>query len=178
LQLICSKFAALLLQICCKFAANLPQVVARLPRLCRDVAARLPLVCRKIAASLPHLFRMFAAPLPHFCCNFAIVFPRDCLIRVSYMQIVNIFRVVVLGGPQNQSFTRPNAHLQECGNESVRAPDGHPRLVGDSYGFAVLREDAQCMAGGAQKWTSDITEGAVDLDQNRNARCKGDDHQS
>jgi hypothetical protein len=94
------------------------------------------------------------------------------------VQVVNIFRVAVLGGAQNQSLTRPNAHLQECGNDNVGALDGHPRLIGDSYGFAVLREDAQCMAGGAQKWTSDITEGALDLDQNRDARCKGHDHQS
>jgi hypothetical protein len=34
------------------------------------------------------------------------------------------------------------------------------------------------MAGGAQKWISDIIDGAVDLDQNRDARCKGDDHYS
>jgi hypothetical protein len=92
------------------------------------------------------------------------------------LQIVNIFRVAVLGGPQNQPLTRPNAHIQECGNDSVGAHDGRPRLLGYSDGFAVLREDAQCMAGGAQKWTSDITEGTVDLDEIRNARCKGDDH--
>jgi hypothetical protein len=49
-------------------------------------------------------------------------------------------------------------------NDSVGAPDGCLRLIGDSYGFEVLREDAQSMAGGAQKWTSDITEGAIDLD--------------
>jgi hypothetical protein len=83
---------------------------------------------------------------------------------VSYLQVVYIFRVAVLGGPQNQSLHRPNANLQECGNDSVGAPDGHLRLIGDLYGFAVLREDAQCMAGRTQKWTSDITEGAVDLD--------------
>jgi hypothetical protein len=34
------------------------------------------------------------------------------------------------------------------------------------------------MAGGSQKWISDITEGAVDLDQNIDVRCKGDDHHS
>jgi hypothetical protein len=32
--------------------------------------------------------------------------------------------------------------------------------------IAVLREDAEYRVGGAQKWTSDITEGVVDLDQN------------
>jgi hypothetical protein len=34
------------------------------------------------------------------------------------------------------------------------------------------------MAGGVQKWISDITEGFVDLDEIRDARCKGDDHYS
>jgi hypothetical protein len=57
---------------------------------------------------------------------------------VSYLQVVNIFQIAVLGGPQNQSLTRSNAHLQECGNDIVGAPDGHPRLIGDSYGFVVL----------------------------------------
>jgi hypothetical protein len=60
----------------------------------------------------------------------------------------------------------------------VGASDGRPRLIGYLDGFGVLREDAQCVAGGAQKWTSDITEGAVDLDEIRDARCKGDDHHS
>jgi hypothetical protein len=83
-----------------------------------------------------------------------------------------------LGGPQNQPLTRPNAHLQECGNDIVGAHDGRQRLIGYSNGFAMLREDAQCMAGGAQKWTRDITEVAVDLDEIRDARCKGDDHYS
>jgi hypothetical protein len=94
------------------------------------------------------------------------------------VQVVNIFRVAILGGPQNQPFTRPNAHLQECGNNSVGAHDGHPRLLGYLDGFAVLREDAKCMAGGAQKWTSDITEGVVHLDEIRDARYQGDDHHS
>jgi hypothetical protein len=53
-----------------------------------------------------------------------------------------------LGGPQNQPLTRPNAHLQQCGNDVVGPPDECPRLIGYSAGFAVLREDAQCMAGG------------------------------
>jgi hypothetical protein len=92
------------------------------------------------------------------------------------VQVVNIFRVTVLGGPQNQPLIIPNAHLQECGNDGVGAPDGYPRLIGYSDGFTMLREDAQCVAGGAQKWTSDITEGFVDLEKIRNARCKGDDH--
>jgi hypothetical protein len=38
-------------------------------------------------------------------------------------------------------------------------PDGHPRLIGYSDGFEVLREDVQCMASGPQKWTSDIPRG-------------------
>jgi hypothetical protein len=120
--------------------------------------------------SLLRLCRDFAATLQlHLA-----YLPYPCVL----LHVVYIFRVAVLEGPQNQSLTRPNAHLQECGNDSVGALDGHPRLIGNSYGFAVLREHAQCMAGGTQKWTSDITEGAVDLDQNRDARCKGDDHQS
>ena len=31
----------------------------------------------------------------------------------------------------------------------------------------MVWEDAQCMAGGAQKWTCDIIEGSVDIDEIR-----------
>jgi hypothetical protein len=123
------------------------------------VAASLSRVCRMFATNLLCVRNKFAACL---LLNLAHL-PYPCVMCV---QVVNIFQVAVLGGPQNQSLTRPNAHLQECGNDSMGAPDGRPRLIGDSYGFAVLREDAQCMAGGAQKWTSDITEGTVNFDQN------------
>jgi hypothetical protein len=92
------------------------------------------------------------------------------------VQVVNIFQVFVLEGSQSQPLIGPNAHLQECGKDSVEPVDGCLRLIGYSDGFAVLREDAQCMASGAQKWTSDTTEGSVDIDEIRNARCKGDDH--
>jgi hypothetical protein len=81
-------------------------------------------------------------------------------------------------GPQNQPFSGPNAHLQECGNDGVGPPDGHPRLIGYSDGFVVLWEDVQCMANGTQKWTSDITEGSMDIDEIRNVRCNGDDQHS
>jgi hypothetical protein len=164
-----------------------------LPHVCRILAANLPQVCSNFTASLLQLCRVFAASLSRVCSKFVANLLRvcskfaACLLQilphlpypcVMCVQVVNIFRVTVLGGPQNQSLTRPNAHLQECGNDSVGAPDGLLRLIGDSDGFAVLREDSQCKAGGAQKWTSDITEGVVDLDQNRDARCKGDGHHS
>jgi hypothetical protein len=163
-----------LLHVCRDFATCLPHVcnifAAALQHFCNIFAAILPQVCSKFVACLQQACRMFAAKLPRVCSKFAACLllnlaylPYPCVMCV---QVVNIFRVAVLGGPQNQSLTRPNAHLQECGNDSVGAPDGRPRLIGDSYGFVVLREDAQCMAGGAQKWTSSITEGAMDLDQN------------
>jgi hypothetical protein len=93
------------------------------------------------------------------------------------VQVVNILRVAVLGRPQNQPLTRPNAHLQECDNDNVGAPNGRLRLISYSDRFVVLQEDVECMVGGAQKWTSDIIEGVVDLDKIRDARCKRDDHQ-
>jgi hypothetical protein len=52
----------------------------------------------------------------------------------------------------NQSLTRHNAHLQECGNDCVGAPDGHPRLISDSYGFAVLSVAGRCLVHG--RWSA------------------------
>jgi hypothetical protein len=134
-------------------------------QLCHEFAAFFPLVCCKFTASLLQVCRMFVATL--------IVNPYLCVMCVH---VVNIFRVAVLGGPQNQPLIGPNAHLQEYNNDGVRAPDVRPRLIGYSDGFEVLWEDAQCVTGRAQKWISDITEGSVDLVEIRDARCKGDDH--
>jgi hypothetical protein len=65
------------------------------------------------------------------------------------LQVINIFRVALLGKPENKPLIGSNAHLQECGNDGVGPLDGRPKLIGHSDGFVVLREDVQCMAGGA-----------------------------
>jgi hypothetical protein len=127
-------FEATLPHVCCKFAACLKQPS-------RVLATILLHFCCNFAASLLQVCRMFAASLLQVCSNFVTLNPNPyhCVMCV---QVVNIFRVAVLGGPQNQPLTGPNAHLQECGNDGVGAPDGRPRLIGYSDRFAVLREDA------------------------------------
>jgi hypothetical protein len=52
------------------------------------------------------------------------------------------------------------------------------KLIDHSNGFVVLQEVTQCIADRAQKWTSDLTKGFVDIDEIKNVRCKGDDHHS
>jgi hypothetical protein len=65
---------------------------------------------------------------------------------VQTLHAVHIFRVALLG-PQNKPRVGSNAHLQECGDDGVGPSDGNSRLIGNSDGLVVLREDAQCMAG-------------------------------
>jgi hypothetical protein len=56
--------------------------------------------------------------------------------------------------------------------DGVGPLNGHLRLTGHLDGLVVLREDAQCMTGGAPKWASVITEGSLDIDEIKNTRCK------
>jgi hypothetical protein len=127
----------------------------------------LPQVCNKFETRLQRVCSEFATSVNDTLCPY---------LYVMCLQVANNFRVAVSGGPQNKPLIGPHAHLQECGNDGVGPPNGHPKLIGHSDGFAVLQEDAQCMASGAQKWTSDITEGSVGIDEIKNVRCKGDDH--